>query len=71
MYHLITTLFEISSSGYDNFVAENENQIFNVPVARNDTNIVRILKVKKGIASYEDYKMVVPENNNIELTYEY
>lgn len=52
-------------------MAEGESQLFKVPVARNDTNIVRIIKVKNGIASPEDYKLFVPENNKIELTYEY
>jgi len=67
----LNTGYGISSSGYDNFVAKNENQVFRVPVARNDTNIVRIIKVKNGIASPEDHKIFVPENNDIELTYEY
>ena len=68
---LLNTKYGISSSGYDNFVAKNENQTYSVPVARNDTNIVRIIKIKNGIASPEDYKIFIPENNNIELTYEY
>ncbi len=67
----LNTEYGISSSGYDNFVAENENQVYRVPVARNDTNIVRIIKEKNGITSSEDYKLFVPENNTIELTYEY
>lgn len=68
---LLNTEYEISSSGYDNFVAKVENQTFKVPVARNDTNIVRIIKVKNGIATPEDHKMFIPETNNIELSYEY
>lgn len=69
---MLNTEYGITSSGYDNFVAEGENQTFrNVPVARNDTNIVRIIKVKNGIATPEDYKIFVPENNSIELFYEY
>jgi hypothetical protein len=67
----MNTEYGFSSSGYDNFMAEDENQIFRVPVARNDTNIVRIIKMKNGIASPEDHKIFVPENNKIELTYEY
>lgn len=68
---LINTEYGISSSGYDNFVAENENQTFRVPVALSDTNIVRIIKIKNGIASPEDHKVFVPKDNNIELTFDY
>ncbi len=69
---LLNTEYGISSSGYDHFVAKTESQTFlNVPVARNDTNIIRIVKVKNGVASPEDHKIFVPENNAIELTYEY
>jgi len=69
---MLNTKYGIISSGYDNFVARNENQTFrNIPVAKNDTNIVRIIKMKNGIASPEDHKIFIPENNKIELTYEY
>nr|WP_320039256.1 carboxypeptidase-like regulatory domain-containing protein [uncultured Bacteroides sp.] len=69
---MLNTEYGISSSGYDHFVAKDENQTFrNVPVARNDTNIVRIIKMKNGVAYPEDYKIFVPEKNTIELTYEY
>jgi len=69
---ILNTEYGINSSGYDHFVAKSENQTFrNVPVARNDTNIVRIIKVKNGVAYPEDYKIFVPEKNTIELTYEY
>jgi hypothetical protein len=67
----LNTEYGISSSGYDHFMAEEENQTFRVPVARNDTNIVRIIKVKDGVASPEDHKLFVPDNNTIELTFEY
>ncbi len=68
----LDTEYGISFSGYDKFVAKSENQTFTkIPVARNDTNIVRIIKMKNGIASPEDHKIFVPENNTIELTYEY
>ena len=69
---MLNTEYGISSSGYDLFVAKSENQTFrNIPVARNDTNIVRIVKVKNGVAFPEDHKIFVPKNNSIELTYEY
>ncbi len=69
---LLNTEYGVSFSGYDKFVAKTENQVFrNIPVARNDTNNVRIIKVKNGIASSEDHKIFVPENNIIKLIYEY
>ena len=68
---MLNTEYGISFSGYDNFVSKVENQTFRVPVAQNDTNIVRIIKVKNGVAYPEDHKLFVPENKNIELTYEY
>ncbi len=69
--NLLNTEYGISSSGYDHFVAESGNQAFRVPVARNDTNIVRIIKMKNGVASSEDLKLFVPKDNNIELSFEY
>lgn len=68
---LLSTEYGISSTGYDNFVANSENQTFRVPVARNDSNIVRIINVKNGVASPEDHEIFVPKVNNIELSYEY
>ena len=68
----LDTEYGIIPSGYDHFVAESENQTFTkIPVARNNTNIVRIIKMKNGVASPKDYKIFVHENNKIELTYEY
>ncbi|MGV8138613.1 MAG: hypothetical protein AB2L20_25705 [Mangrovibacterium sp.] len=69
--NFLNSEYGISSSGYDNFVAKNENQTFRVPVARSDTNIVRIIKIKGGVASPEDHKIFVPNDNNIELTFDY
>lgn len=69
---MLNTEYGITSSGYDNFVAENEIQTFrNVPVARNDTNIVRIIKVKNGVALPEDHKIFIPNNNKIKLSFDY
>lgn len=68
---MLNTEYGIISSGYDKFVTKSENQTFRVPVARNDTNIVRIVKVKNGVAYPEDHKFFVPKDNAIELTYEY
>ncbi len=69
---MLNTEYGISSSGDDHFVAKSESQTFQrVPVARNDTNIIRIIKIKNGVAIPEDHKIFVPENSAIELTYEY
>jgi hypothetical protein len=67
----IDTEYGINSSGYDNFVAKSENQTFRVPVARNETNVVRIVKMKNGVAYPEDHKLFVPKDNSIELSFEY
>lgn len=69
---MLNTEYGINFSGYDLFVAQSKNQTFrNVPVALNDTNIVRIVKVKNGVAIPEDHKLFVPKGNNIELSFEY
>lgn len=69
---MLNTEYGINFSGYDLFVAKSENQTFiNVPVALNDTNIVRIVKVKNGVAIPEDHKLFVPKDNHIELSFEY
>lgn len=69
---MLNTEYGINFSGYDLFVAQSENQTFrNVPVALNDTNIVRIVKVKNGVAIPEEHKLFVPKDNNIELSFEY
>lgn len=68
----LDTEYGIISSGYDKFVAESENQTFTkIPVARNTTNIIRIIKMKNGVASPEDHKLFIPKDNNIELSFEY
>lgn len=58
-------------SGYDTFVASEVNNQFNVFVAENENNIIRILKIKNGISTPEDYTIYIPTDNNIEMTYEY
>ncbi len=69
---ILNTEYGINFSGYDLFVAKSESQTFrNVPVALNDTNIVRIVKVKNGVAFPEDHKIFVPKDNNIEFTFDY
>ena len=58
-------------SGYDTFEATVVNNQFNVFVAENENNVIRILKIKNGISTPEDYTIYIPTDNNIELTYEY
>lgn len=58
-------------SGYDTFIASDVNNQFNVFVAENENNVIRILKIKNGVSTPEDYTIYIPTNNNIELTYEY
>ena len=58
-------------SGFDTFVASEVNNQFNVFVAENENNIIRILKIKNGISTPEDYTFFIPTNNNIKLSYEY
>lgn len=64
--------YQTNGSGYGNYSATSDNQKFeNVIVARNETNIVRIARRKNGVNTIEDFEVEVPENNSIELTYEY
>ena len=58
-------------SGFGTFEATDINNQFNVFVAEEENNIIRILKIKNGISTLEDFTIYVPENNNIELNYEY
>jgi hypothetical protein len=47
------------------------NNQFNVFVAEGENNVIRILKIKNVVSMPEDYTIYIPEDNNIELTYEY
>lgn len=58
-------------SGYDNWVAKNLNNVFNIFVAEGEKNIIQIIKVKNGINLSQDYEITVPPNNTIELTYNF
>jgi hypothetical protein len=58
-------------SGYGNWIATNVNNRLNVFVAEGEKNIVRINKIKNGIGSSEDFEIIVPPNNTIELTYNF
>lgn len=58
-------------SGYDNWRATNLNNLLNVFVAEGENNVIRIFRRKNGVNTIEDVPMVIPANNNIELTYNY
>lgn len=58
-------------SGYSTYVATEVNNQFNVFLAEEENNVIRILKIKNGVSTPEDFAIYIPEDNNIELTYEY
>lgn len=58
-------------SGYGGFRATQGNNLLSVFVAEGEKNIVRIFKRKNGVNTSEDYPVIVPKNNTIELTYDY
>jgi hypothetical protein len=70
-YGFLNTGYDTGFSGYDNFKATTLNNKLNVLVAESETNIVRVISVKNGIAVSVDYEINVPPNNTIELTYNY
>lgn len=58
-------------SGYGNWIATTTNNKLKVFVAEGEKNIIRINKIKNGIGSSEDFELIVPPNNTIELTYNF
>ncbi|TDD73791.1 hypothetical protein [Flavobacterium caseinilyticum] len=69
---LIESQYASQSSGFGNYISINQVETFNnVIVARNEKNLITITKIKNGIATTENLLIFVPENNNINLTYEY
>ncbi len=58
-------------SGYDNWKATNLNNLLNVFVAEGENNIIRIIKRKNGVNTLQDFPLIIPPNNSIELTYNY
>lgn len=63
--------YSTGSSGYGTFTASKLNNQFTVFVAEAEKNIIRIVKRKNGENSYNDYPVFVPQNNTIELSYNY
>ena len=64
-------LYSTGFSGYGTFKATQLNNLLTVFVAEGEKNVIRIVKRKNGQNATEDYPVVVPENNTIELTYNY
>lgn len=58
-------------SGYDNWLANGLNTQLMPYVAENERNIIRIARRKNGVNTIEDFPLLVPTNNSIELTYDY
>lgn len=58
-------------SGYGNWKATNLNTSLLIFVAEGENNIIRINKIKNGVGSSEDFPIMIPPNNSIELTYNY
>lgn len=69
---LIDSEYASQSSGFDNYTSSSQFEIFDeVIVASNEMNLISIVKYKNGVGSTEDFLIFIPENNDIELTYEY
>ncbi|MFV8376980.1 hypothetical protein [Flavobacterium sp. LB1P71] len=58
-------------SGYGNWIATNLNNRLNVFVAEGEKNIIRVIRIKNGIGSSQDFEITVPPNNTLELTYNF
>lgn len=69
---ILDTKYSISSSAWHKGRASVEEQTFiDIPFALNDSNVVRIMKMKNGVIMSEDYKIYVSEDSPKELVYEY
>ena len=58
-------------SGYGNWRAINNNNLLNVFVAEGENNVIRIFRRKNGVNTSEDIPIFIPQNNTIELTYDF
>ena len=64
--------YETGTAGSGKYFATTTNQTFeNVLVALNEWNTVRVLRTKNGVRTTEDVELLVTENHNIHLTFEY
>jgi hypothetical protein len=68
---LLNSEYSTGFSGYGNWRATSNNNLLNVFVAEGENNIIRILRRKNGVNTSEDIPMFIPQNNTIELTYNF
>lgn len=68
----LNSYYSMAISPFQLYKAKTKNQTFNVMVAEGEKNIVRISRRKNGITNvYESTEIDIPENNTIELTYNF
>ena len=65
-------IYQRSMSGYGAFQANSTNNTFNdVYAAADEVNTIRIVRRKNGETEHEDLEIFIPNNNTINLTFEY
>jgi hypothetical protein len=68
---LLNSEYSTGFSGYGNWRATSNNNLLNVFVAEGENNIIRIYRRKNGVNTSEDIPIFIPQNNTIELTYDF
>lgn len=64
--------YQTGSTGYGHYTATSQSQTFNnVVVAKNELNVIRLARRKDATTNHEDIEIFIPENNTLELNYEY
>lgn len=58
-------------SGFNNYMATTETSILKPTVARDQNNVVRIIKRKNGESTTEEFPMYIPGDSTITLEFEY
>ena len=58
-------------SGFGNWRATSNNNLLNIFVAEGENNVLRIFRRKNGVNTSEDIPIFIPQNNTIELTYDF
>lgn len=71
MNTFLNSEYSTGFSGYGNWRATSNNNLMNVFVAEGENNVIRILKRKNGVNTSEDIPIFIPQNNTIELIYEF
>lgn len=68
----LNNIYQKGMSGFGAYEANSGNNTFNnVYGAADEVNIIRIMKRKNGVTEYEDLEIYIPQNNTINLTFEY